>query len=367
MTTLRVGLGTRGYDVEIEGGLIDRAVERLLPLLSRRAIFIVTDANVAGALLPRLVASLEKASIACDVRVVQAGEASKSWSELGATVEWLIASGCERGDVVVALGGGVVGDLAGFAAAIVKRGCRHVQVPTSLLAQVDASVGGKTAVNMAAGKNLAGAFHQPALVLIDPQVLTTLPRRHMRAGYAEIVKYGLIADAGFYRWCEENGGDVIAGDEATLLHAIEYCVAAKAGIVAADERDEGGVRALLNLGHSFAHAFETEAGLDGDVLHGEAVATGIALAFGYSARLGLCAERDARRVTEHFASTGLRTTARDLGCRASGSELVGLMMQDKKNVGRAITLVLARGIGAALVRPGIDAGDLARFLDEQHV
>lgn len=364
MTRVRVALGKRSYDVEIEAGLLDRAGEWIGPLLSRKVLWIVTETDVATAQLPRLLASFDARSIAYHVRVVPPGEGSKNWNELGETVEWLIETGCGRDDLVVAFGGGVIGDLAGFAAAIVKRGCRYAQVPTSLLAQVDASVGGKTAVNLGAGKNLAGAFHQPALVLIDPMALATLPRRHMRAGYAEIVKYGLIANAEFYRWCEAYGGDVIAGDEEALLYAIEYCVAAKARIVAADERDTG-ERALLNLGHSFAHALEAEAGFERDLVHGEAVAAGMALAFGYSARLGLCGEPDARRVTEHLEGAGLGTGLRELGCKASGAALVDLMRRDKKNLGGDLTLVLARAVGDALVRPGVDGEDLAKFLDEQ--
>lgn len=360
-----MGLGGRGYAALIRAGLLDDAAAEFHPLLARLKVFIVTDAEVVSAQLPRLIASLDGAGIGHDLHVVPAGEASKSWTELGATLEWLAAAGCERGDVVVALGGGVVGDLAGLAAALFKRGCRYVQVPTTLLAQVDASVGGKTAVNLVAGKNLAGTFHQPSLVLIDPSVLATLPPRHMRAGYAEIVKYGLIADAEFFAGCEANGHAVIAGDEAALLHAISYCVAAKTRIVAADERDTSGERALLNLGHGFAHALETSAGLRGRILHGEAVAAGIALAFGYSAELGLCGEDDARRVAACFEAVGLRTGLADLGCAASGGELAALMEHDKKNAGGKLTLILARGIGQAFVRPGVDPGEVARFLDQQ--
>lgn len=365
MTRVDVALGERGYAVGIETGLLDCMGQQVLPLLARPHVFIVTDIGIAGAQLPRLLRSLDRQGLGYDVRIVPEGEASKSWTELGATVEWLVGAGCARTDLLIAFGGGVVGDLAGFAAAIAKRGCRYVQVPTSLLAQVDASVGGKTAVNLAGGKNMAGAFHQPVAVMIDPGALATLPPRHMRAGYAEVVKYGLIADPRFFAWCESHGAEVIAGDDAALLYAISYCVAAKARIVASDEHDTGGKRALLNLGHSFAHALETAAGLDDALLHGEAVAAGIALAFGYSARLNLCSEEDARRVAAHFEAAGLRTKLGDVGCVGSGAALVGLMMQDKKNTDGKLTLILARGIGEAFVQPGVDADDVARFLDER--
>lgn len=365
MTRVRVLSGEGGYDVEIAAGAVDEAGARITLLLARPRVFIITDTAVAGAQLPRLLASFDRAAIGYDVRAVLPGEASKSWAELGGTIEWLIEAGCERGDLVVAFGGGVIGDLAGLAAALAKRGCRHIQVPTSLLAQVDASVGGKTAVNMGAGKNMAGVFHRPALVLVDPLALRTLPARHMRAGYAEVVKYGLIGDAAFFGWCEENGARLIDRDEAALLQAIGHCVAAKARVVAADERDTEGARALLNLGHSFAHALEAQAGLGERLLHGEAVAAGIALAFRYSAAHGLCSRDDTRRVAAHFEEVGLETRLPRLGCRASGAELVALMRHDKKNTGGALTLILARGIGEAFVRPNIDADDLTRFLHAQ--
>lgn len=359
-TRIDVALGDRSYAIDIGPGLLDRAGGWLGPLLARPRAFIVTDGNVAKSQLPRLVRALESAGIGCSDRVLPAGEASKSWSELAATVDWLVAEGCERRDTVVALGGGVVGDLAGFAAAIVKRGCAYVQIPTSLMAQVDSSVGGKTAINLAAGKNLAGAFHQPSAVLIDPSTLATLPQRQMRAGYAEIVKYGLIDDADFFTWCERCGASVIARDAEPLAYAIRHCVAAKARIVAADERETSGIRALLNLGHSFAHALEAEAGLDARLLHGEAVAIGIALAFSLSAERGLCAADDADRVTAHLAAIGLPTR---IGGRASGTALARAMMSDKKSVGGKLTLILAQGIGKAVAVPGFEESEIAAFLD----
>jgi len=355
-----VELGAHGYAVDIAAGLLDRAGEWLAPLLARPRTFIVTDTNVAAAQLPRLVRVLESAGIAFAVRVLPAGEASKSWSELAATVDWLVAEGCERGDTVVALGGGVVGDLAGFAAAIVKRGCAYVQIPTSLLAQVDSSVGGKTAINLAAGKNLAGAFHQPAAVLIDPSTLATLPDRHMRAGYSEIVKYGLIDDADFFAWCERSGAAVIARNAEALAHAIGHCIAAKARIVGADERETSGVRALLNLGHSFAHALEAEAGMGEALLHGEAVAVGMTLAFALSAERGLCTSADPDRVAAHLADVGLPVR---VAGSASGSALARTMMADKKSVDGRLTLILAEGIGKAIAVPGFGESEIAAFID----
>lgn len=357
---IEVALGDRSYPVDIGPGLLDRVGGWLGPLLTRPRTFIVTDGNVAKAQLPRLARAVESAGIGYAVRVLPAGEASKSWSELAATVDWLVAEGCERSDTVVALGGGVVGDLAGFAAAIVKRGCAHVQIPTSLMAQVDSSVGGKTAINLAAGKNLAGAFHQPLAVLIDPSTLATLPTRHTRAGYAEIVKYGLIDDADFFTWCERRGASVIERDAEPLAYAIRHCVVAKARIVADDEREKSGTRALLNLGHSFAHALEAEAGLGEELLHGEAVAIGIALAFALSAERGLCTAEDADRVATHVAAMGLPTR---IGGRASGSALARAMMSDKKCVGGRLTLILAQGIGKAIAAPGFEEREIAAFLD----
>lgn len=361
MTRIDVALGERGYIVDIEDRLLDRAGAWLGPLLARRLVFVVTDANVARDQLPRLTRALDVAGVAHTVRVVPSGEASKSWQVLGETLDWMIEQGIERDDMVVALGGGVVGDLAGFAAAIVKRGCRWVQVPTSLLAMVDAAVGGKTAVNLAAGKNMAGTFHQPAGVLIDRTALRTLPARHMRAGYAEIVKYGLIGDASFFGWCEANGAALIAGDRSALVHAIETSVAAKARIVAADERDRG-ERALLNLGHSFAHALEAQAGMGDVLLHGEAVAVGTVLAFELSVERGMCPAADAVRVRAHLASVGLPVGVTEIGCRAGAAALARLMMRDKKVEGGRITLILAEAIGLAVRVPGVEEREIAAFL-----
>jgi 3-dehydroquinate synthase len=280
-------------------------------------------------------------------------------------VDDLLARGVERSDHIVALGGGVIGDLAGFAAAIVKRGCGVVQVPTSLLAMVDSSVGGKTGINVPAGKNMVGAFHQPSLVLIDPACLDTLPPRELRAGYAEVVKYGLIGDPAFFTWCEENGPALLAGDPQARAHAIRTSVAAKADIVAADERETSGRRALLNLGHTFAHALEAEAGYSDTLLHGEAVAIGLALAFRFSAVSDLCPLEDAARVIAHLRTVGLPTEIAEAGVETSAAAVLDRMAQDKKAGGGALTLILARGIGAAFVERQVDGARLRTFLEAQ--
>ena len=361
MKTVTVDLAGRPYDILIEAGLLARAGDHVVPFARGRRVAIVTDAN-AAAHLPTLAASLDKAGVASEAIVLPPGEATKSWAQLEALCDRLLAFGVERGDVVVALGGGVIGDLVGFACAILKRGCGFVQVPTTLLAQVDSSVGGKTAINTAAGKNLIGAFHQPALVLIDPEVLATLPSRELAAGYAEVVKYGLIDDAGFFAWCEANGAALLAADIALREHAIAHSVAAKARIVAADEYETNGTRALLNLGHTFGHALEAEARFDGSILHGEAVAAGCALAFRYSARLGLCPAADADRVATHWRAVGLPA---GLVGAASGERLTQHMRHDKKMAAGTLPFLLARGIGATFLDRGVDLADVAAFLDEQ--
>ena len=277
----------------------------------------------------------------------------------------LIGFGVERADPVIALGGGVVGDLVGFAAAVVKRGCRFIQVPTTLLAQVDSSVGGKTAINTRAGKNLVGAFHQPALVLIDPGLLDTLPPRELRAGYAEVVKYGLIDDFAFFEWCEANGAALLAGDAHAREAAIAHAVAAKARIVAADEYETSGLRALLNLGHTFGHALEAAAGFDGSLLHGEAVAAGCGLAFDCSVERGLCPGQDAARVKAHWRASGLPDGLAASGVRASPAELVEHMRHDKKGSAGRIPFLLARGIGRTFLDRSVELADVEAFLARQ--
>jgi len=362
MTRIPVALGDRSYDVLIETGLLGRAGESLAPLSRGRRMAIVTDANVTDH-LATLQASLTAAGVESEAIVLPPGEGTKSWAMLERLTDRLLDLGVERGDHVVALGGGVVGDLVGFACSILKRGCGFVQVPTTLLAQVDSSVGGKTAINTRAGKNLVGAFHQPALVLIDPEVLDTLPIRELRAGYAEVVKYGLIDDADFFAWCEANGPALLAGDPTARSYAIAHAVGAKARIVAEDERETSGKRALLNLGHTFGHALEAETGFSDRLLHGEAVAAGMAMAFGYSAARGLAPRADAVRVAGHLRSVSLPDGAAAAGVSADGGTLVGHMLHDKKMDGGTLPFLLARGIGMTYLDKTVKLNEVARFLD----
>jgi 3-dehydroquinate synthase len=363
MTIIPVALGARSYDIVIEAGVLSRAATHLKPLSRGRTMAIVTDANVAPH-LATLQAALNDAGIASEAIVLPPGEATTSWAQLEALTDRLRELGVERGDHVIALGGGVIGDLVGFATSILKRGCGFVQIPTTLLAQVDSSVGGKTAINSRAGKNLIGTFHQPALVLIDPQVLDTLPLRDTRAGYAEVVKYGLIDDPEFFDWCEANGAALLAGDPQARETAIARSVAAKARIVAEDERETTGKRALLNLGHTFGHALEAETGFSDRLVHGEGVAAGMALAFGYSARLGLCPAADAERVAAHLRAVGLPDGLAAAGIDADGATLVAHMLHDKKMDAGTLPFLLARGIGQTYLERAVDLGEVARFLDE---
>lgn len=355
MRRVEVALGERSYSVAIGSGLLDRASELLAPHARSGRIVAVSDENVWAAQGARLAAS------GLDVVPVLAppGEGSKSWARLEALIERLIELGVERGDSIVAFGGGMVGDLAGFAAAILKRGCPYVQIPTTLLAQVDSSVGGKTAINSASGKNLVGAFHQPAAVLIDPSTLDTLPGRELRAGYAEVAKYGLIGDPGFFGWCESNGMGLLAGDDEARLHAIEICVRAKAAIVVEDERETTGRRALLNFGHTFGHALEAESGFA--MLHGEAVALGMVLAFRLSAERGLCGAGEAERVAAHLQAAGLPTRLEG----ASSKRLVERMAGDKKAAGGRVPFVLTRGVGEAFVDRSVELGEVEDFLERE--
>lgn len=361
MTRIEVGLGERSYDVLIEHGLLDRAGEVLAPLARDHRLVVVSEENVWAAQGPRFLDGL--AGLEAEAVILPPGESTKSWAQLAALVERLLEAGVERSDHIVAFGGGVIGDLAGFAAAILKRGCSFVQVPTTLLAQVDSSVGGKTAINVPAGKNLVGALHQPSLVLVDPTCLDTLPIRDLRAGYAEIVKTGLIGDANFFAWCEANAAALIAGDPEARRYAIAMSVAFKAAIVAEDERETSGRRALLNLGHTFAHALEAETGFSDVLLHGEAVALGMALAFRLSAERGLCSDADADRVAAHLDAVGLPTRL-DLG---TGSSLAAHMAHDKKASGGRVPFILARGIGQAFVATDVDLAEVADFLDRQRL
>lgn len=363
MTPVKVDLGARSYDILIEDGIIDRAAQHLSPFARDGRIVVVSDENVWSAQGERLQRGL--GAIETVPLLIPPGEASKGWAVLTGLIDRLCAAGVERGDTIVAFGGGVVGDLAGFAAAILKRGIAFVQLPTSLLAQVDSSVGGKTGIDIAAGKNLVGAFHQSALVLIDPLCLDTLPPRQLRAGYAEIVKYALIADPVFFAWLEENGPSLVAGDPAPRAYAIATAVAGKARIVEADERDTRGRRALLNLGHTFGHALEAQTGFSDALLHGEAVALGLALAFRIAAERGLCSGDDTERVTAHLHAVGLPATFAEAGIAADPSQLAALMLHDKKARGGQVRLVLPRGIGEAFLHDGVTVEEIAAFIDRE--
>ncbi|WP_435417822.1 3-dehydroquinate synthase [Parerythrobacter aurantius] len=365
MAVIRVELAGRSYDVFVERGLLSKAGALAAPFLRRQAVPVVADANAWAHHGETLTEALGEAGHTVELFLVAPGEDSKSWSGLQTLTDWLLARGVERGDHVVALGGGVVGDLAGFACAILKRGCGFIQIPTTLLAQVDSSVGGKTAINTAAGKNLVGAFHQPSLVLADTSTLATLAEREMRAGYAEVLKYGLLGDQEFFTWLEKHGAAVLAGDEHALEYAITASVAAKARIVAEDERETTGARALLNLGHTFGHALETETGFSDRLLHGEGVALGLVLAARYSARRGDMTHKDARHVADVIAACGLPCDVRDLGMDADGATLVGHMLHDKKMDAGTLPFLLLRGIGQAYLARDVSLDDVARFLDEQ--
>jgi 3-dehydroquinate synthase len=323
-------------------------------------ITVVTDDVVWEAQGARLTAGLAQEGIRPLMVMVGQGEAAKSWAGLETLVEALLAMELGRSDYLVALGGGVVGDLAGFAAAILKRGCGLIQIPTTLLAQVDSSVGGKTAINARSGKNMVGAFHQPSLVLIDPDVLDTLPLRQVRAGYAETVKYALLGDPDFFRWCEHRGPDLLKGEPAARHHAIATSVASKARIVVLDERETGGARALLNLGHTFGHALEAHTGFSGDLLHGEAVGIGMLLAYRYSVRLGLCPQDDADRVARHLRTIGLPTIF-----EADPAALVRHMRHDKKAKDGRAPFVLVRKIGDAFLAEDVDLADVEIFLQRE--
>ena len=362
--TVHVPLGARAYDIVVAPGLIGDAGARIAALAPGAACGIVTDAHLAGEHLPALQASLDDAGIRHAAVVVPPGEGSKSWRAYERVCDALLAAKIERGDLVVALGGGVVGDLAGFAAATVRRGMRLVQMPTSLLAQVDSSVGGKTGINSAHGKNLVGAFHQPSLVLADTGALATLPDREFRAGYAEMAKYGLISDAVFFGSLERDWREIFAGGPARDA-AIAHCCAMKAGVVVRDETEQG-ERALLNLGHTFAHAFERLVDYDGArLVHGEAVAIGLACAFRFSVRLGLCTGQDAGRVVGHLRSVGLPTEIFDIPAfAASPDAILDAMRQDKKVRRGALTFILARGIGESFIAPDVAESDVLAFLRE---
>jgi 3-dehydroquinate synthase len=356
-----VALGERSYQIVIGRGLLASLGRRTAALRPGAKVAVVSDETVAKLHLAAALAALHDANLPAASVVVAPGESSKSFPVLEKVCEALIAARIERGDLVVALGGGVIGDLAGFAATVVRRGLDYVQVPTTLLAQVDSSVGGKTAIDTSHGKNLVGAFHQPILVVADTALLDTLSAREFRAGYAEVAKYGLINDAGFFAWLEANWQEIFSGG-AAREHAIATSCRSKAATVARDER-ETGERALLNLGHTFGHAFEAAAGFSDRLLHGEAIALGMTLAFEFSARRGLLRSSDADRVKRHLAAVGLPTQVADVaGGALSVDRLMELIAQDKKVKRGALTFILTRGIGGAFIAPDVDAAEVRAFL-----
>lgn len=362
LETVRVNLGPRSYDIIIGDGVLADAGKYCAPIIGAGKAAIITDDTVGPLYGKALTNTLMQAGVDCVTLTLPAGEQTKSFAQLQDMLEKLLDAGFERNDTLIALGGGVIGDLTGFAASTLKRGCKFIQIPTTLLAQVDSSVGGKTAINTPQGKNLIGAFYQPKLVLIDMAALSTLPLRHLKAGYAEVVKYGLLGSEDFFGWLEANGSKVLKRQPDALCRAIAISCRMKADIVATDEREHG-QRALLNLGHSFGHAFEALAEYQPDLLHGEAVAAGMAMAFDYSRALGLCSGQDAARVKAHFGALGLVDwAALPERIKTQRSKLLAAMMQDKKNEAGAITLILSRGIGRAFVSKGEDAQKLNSFL-----
>ena len=362
--TVTVDLPGRAYDIRIGPGVLAEAGPRIAAMTRRRHVAVITDETVAGLHLPALEAALAGAGLTARALALPAGEATKSWAMLERSVEWLLAQKVERGDVVVAMGGGVIGDLAGFAAAILRRGVRFVQVPTTLLAQVDSSVGGKTGINSPHGKNLVGAFHQPSLVLADTALLGTLPRRDFLAGYGEVVKYGLLGDAAFFDWLEAEGPALAAGDMAARVRAVTRSCEMKAGIVMRDETEQG-ERALLNLGHTFCHALESATGYSDRLLHGEGVAIGCALAFDLSARLGLCAQETPSRVRAHLREMGMKVDLADIpGDLPPAEDLLALMAQDKKVVDGTLRFILARGIGAAFITSDVPRDAVLALLQD---
>ncbi len=363
--TVHVPLGARAYDVVIGPGLLAQAGARVAPLLRRPRVAVITDRTVADLHLAALRDGLAAQDIKMQALALPPGEATKGWPQFTRTVEWLLAARVERNDIVVAFGGGVIGDLAGFAAAVLRRGVRFVQIPTSLLAQVDSSVGGKTGINAPQGKNLVGAFHQPALVLADTQVLGTLAPRDFLAGYGEVVKYGLLGDAGFFGWLEANGPALAAGDMATRVQAVARSVRMKADIVVRDETEQGD-RALLNLGHTFCHALEAATGYGDRLLHGEGVAIGCALAFELSARLGLCSQECPSRVRAHLRAMGMKTDLADIpGDLPDAAALLELMAQDKKVVDGQLRFIMARDIGVAFVTADVPRDAVLNLLQDR--
>jgi len=362
---INVALGERSYDITISDGLLAHAGHTIAALLTRPVTAIVTDENVARHHLKTLSDSLTEAGIKHTSIVLPAGESTKSYTHLARVCDDIIAAGMERNDRIIALGGGVIGDLAGFAAAIVRRGIGFIQIPTSLLAQVDSSVGGKTGINSSHGKNLVGAFHQPVAVLADISVLNTLPARELAAGYAEVAKYGLLGDEEFFSWLEDNASRIFAGDPQARIRAIRTSCEAKAAIVARDER-EAGDRALLNLGHTFGHALESATGYSDKLLHGEGVAIGMAQAFRFSEQLGICTPGAAARMEKHLKSVGLPTDVSGIREHLPDArQLVEIMRQDKKAEAGRINFVMVKDVGNAYIDKTIEEDGLIKFLEAE--
>ncbi|MEP1962991.1 3-dehydroquinate synthase [Tateyamaria sp.] len=362
--TVHVPLGARAYDVVIGPGLFAQAGALISPMLPRPRVAIVTETRVATLHLDALRAGLAAVGIQSEALALPPGETTKSWAHLEQVSEWLLDQKIERRDVVIALGGGVIGDLVGFACAILRRGVRFVQVPTSLLAQVDSSVGGKTAINASQGKNLIGAFHQPSLVLADTDTLNTLTPRDFLSGYGEVMKYGLLGDADFFEWLEQNAPAMAGGDMGLRVRAVKRSVEMKAAIVTRDETEQG-ERALLNLGHTFCHALEAATGYGDRLLHGEGVAIGCGLAFEVSSRLGLCSQEDPSRVRAHLKAMGMKTDLSDIPGDLPGAEaLLELMGQDKKVVAGTLNFVMARGIGDAFVTSDVSSDVVLDVLND---
>ena len=362
--TVFVDLPDRAYNIRLGPGLLSQSGTEILPFLPRPKTWIITDETVAKLHLATLQDGLAKAGIESQALALPPGESTKYWPQFTRTVEWLLEQKVERKDLIIAFGGGVIGDLAGFAASVLRRGVDFIQIPTSLLAQVDSSVGGKTGINAPQGKNLIGAFHQPRLVLADSDVLNTLQPRDFLAGYGEVVKYGLLGDASFFDWLEQNGRDVAQGDLAARLHTVRRSVEMKAEIVIRDETEQGD-RALLNLGHTFCHALENVTGYSDRLLHGEGVAIGCALAFELSQRLGLCSQEDPSRVRAHLKAMGMKTDLSDIpGELPSAETLLDIMGQDKKVVDGQLRFILARGIGHAFVAKDVPSDKVLGVLKD---
>ncbi len=359
-----VDLGERSYQIHIGSGLLDRIGDKIVSFLPRSHVMAIVDENAAEHYLNRLYAALDAASISCAHLVLPSGESTKSWSTLQTTVEWLLAQQVERQDVILGFGGGVINDLSGFAAAILRRGVDHIQLPSTLLAQADSSVGGKTGINSPVGKNLIGSFHQPRLVVCDVELLRTLPRRDFLAGCAEVVKYGLICDRDFFTWLEQNVMNLHADQSETLVAALRRSCEIKAKLVVEDECERG-ARAWLNLGHTFGHALETAIGYGGNLLHGEAVAIGCCLALELSCRLSLCPRSDVVRTRSLFRNLGMKTEIHEIdNAMMTAPRLVELMHQDKKVVGGRLRFVLVREIGHAFLSDEVDSETLIALLND---